>query len=52
MFAIQMFRNAFQSATCMLLSTIIVTASLTTGAFVADHAALPDRYSVTVTQLS
>jgi hypothetical protein len=52
MFAIQMSRNVFQSATCMLLSVIIVTASLTIGALGADHAALHDRYSVTVIQLS
>jgi hypothetical protein len=52
MFAIQTSRNALQSATCMLLSVIIVTASLTIGAFAADYAALHDRYSVTVTQLS
>ena len=52
MFAIQKSRNVFQSATCMFLSVIIVTASLAIGAIGADYAALHHRYSVTVTQLS
>ena len=52
MFAIQMSRNVFQSATCMLLSVIIVTAGLTIGALGADLAAMHARYSVTITQLS
>ena len=52
MFTIQLSRNVFQSATCMLLSVMIVTASLTIGAFGADYAALNHNYSVTVTQLS
>ena len=49
MFAIQMSRNVFQSATCMLLSVIIVTAGLAIGALGADHAVLHTRYSVTIT---
>ncbi|MGH8177031.1 MAG: hypothetical protein ACREV5_12290 [Steroidobacter sp.] len=32
MFAIQLSRNVFQSAACMLLAVIIVTAGLTMGA--------------------
>jgi hypothetical protein len=52
MFATQMSHNAFQSATCMLLAAIIVSASLTIGAFGANYATVHDRYSVTVTQLS
>jgi hypothetical protein len=52
MFTIQLSRNVFQSATCMLLSAIIVTASLAIGAFGADHALLRHQYSVTITQLS
>lgn len=52
MFAIQMSRNVVQSAACMLLSVIIVTASLTIGALGADAAAQRSSYSVTVTQLS
>ena len=52
MFAIQLSRNVFQSAACMLLSVIIVTASLTVGVLGADAAAQQNRYSVTVTQLS
>lgn len=51
MFSIQLSRNVFQSATCMFLSIIIVTASLAIGAFGADRASLQQGYSVTVTQL-
>lgn len=52
MFAIQTSRNVLQSATCMLLSVIIVTASLAIGALGADYAMLRHQYSVTITQLS
>lgn len=52
MFTIQMSRNVVQSAACMLLSVIIVSASLTIGVLGADSAVLRGSYSVTVTQLS
>jgi hypothetical protein len=52
MFAIQLSRNVFQSATCMLLAAIIVTASLAIGVLGADYAMLRHQYSVTITQLS
>ena len=39
-----------QTAVCMILSAVIVTASLSLGAFAAEHAAR-DGYSVTVTQI-
>lgn len=52
MFAIQMSRNVFQSATCLLLSVIIVASSLMIGALGADNLASRHRYSVTITQLS
>ena len=42
-------RNA-QSVICMILSAVIVSASLSLGAFAAEHAAR-DGYSVTVTQI-
>ncbi len=40
-----------QSAVCMLLSALIVSVSLSLGAFAAERAA-DAGYSVTVTQLS
>jgi hypothetical protein len=39
-----------QTAVCMILSAVIVSVSLSLGAFVADRAA-HDGYSVTVTQI-
>jgi hypothetical protein len=39
-----------QAAICMLLSAVIVSASLSLGAFAASRAA-HDGYSVTITQL-
>lgn len=39
-----------QSAICMVLSAVIVTAGLSLGAFAADRAA-HDGYSVTITQI-
>ncbi len=39
-----------QSAVCMILSAVIVSASLSLGAFAAERAA-HDGYSVTVTQI-
>ena len=39
-----------QSAICMFLSAVIVSASLSLGAFAAERAA-HDGYSVTVTQI-
>ena len=50
MFAIQMSRNVFQSAACLVLSIMIVTTSLTIAALGADSS--NPNYSVTVTQLS
>jgi hypothetical protein len=52
MFTTQISRPVFQSAVCMLLSIIIVSASLAIGVLGADHVALRHGYSVTVTQLS
>ena len=40
-----------QSVVCMILSTVIVSVSLSLGAFAAEHAAAHDGYSVTVTQI-
>jgi hypothetical protein len=40
-----------QSAICMILSAVIVSASLSLGAFAAESAAAHDGYSVTVTQI-
>jgi hypothetical protein len=41
-----------QTAVCMILSAVIVSVSLSLGAFVAERAAAAhDGYSVTVTQL-
>ena len=39
-----------QSVVCMILSAVIVSISLSLGAFAAEHAG-HDRYSVTVTQI-
>jgi hypothetical protein len=39
-----------QSAVCTILSAVIVSVSLSLGAFAAEHAA-HDGYSVTVTQI-
>jgi hypothetical protein len=39
-----------QTAVCMILSAVIVSVSLSLGAFVAERAA-HDGYSVTITQL-
>lgn len=39
-----------QNVVCMVLSAVIVSASLSLGAFAADRAA-HDGYSVTVTQI-
>ena len=42
--------NKVQSAVCMVLAAVIVSVSLSLGAFAAEHAA-HDGYSVTVTQI-
>lgn len=39
-----------QTAVCMILSAVIVSVSLSLGAFAAEHAA-HDGYSVTITQI-
>ncbi|MGH8177032.1 MAG: hypothetical protein ACREV5_12295 [Steroidobacter sp.] len=52
MFAITEFSRITQRAVCMVLSAVIVTASLSLGALGAQSAVLQDGYSVTVTQLS
>jgi hypothetical protein len=52
MFAIQMSRNVFQSAACLVLSIMIVTTSLTIAALGTDYSVPNPNYSVTVTQLS
>jgi hypothetical protein len=44
-----------QSIVCMILSAVIVSGSLSLGAFAAEraeHAASHDGYSVTITQIS
>lgn len=51
MFAVTEFSRVTQRATCMLMSAVIVAASLSLGAFGAQSA-LQAGYSVTVTQLS
>ena len=48
MFTVTSHKN--QSAICMILSAVIVSVSLSLGAFAADHVA-NDGYSVTVTQI-
>jgi hypothetical protein len=40
-----------QTAVCMILSAVIVSGSLSLGAFAADSAAAHDGYSVTITQI-
>jgi hypothetical protein len=40
-----------QTAVCMILSAVIVSAGLSLGAFAAEHAARHDGYSVTITQI-
>jgi hypothetical protein len=40
-----------QNAVCMILSAVIVSGSLSLGAFAADRAS-HDGYSVTITQIS
>jgi hypothetical protein len=40
-----------QSAVCMILSAVIVSAGLSLGAFAAERAAHHDGYSVTITQI-
>ena len=40
-----------QNAICMILSAVIVSLSLSLGAFAAEHAARHDGYSVTITQI-
>jgi hypothetical protein len=51
MFAFNEISRVTQRAACMLMSAVIVAASLSLGAFGAQSA-LRDGYSVTVTQLS
>ncbi|HKE95306.1 MAG TPA: hypothetical protein VKB34_13425 [Povalibacter sp.] len=43
--------SKIQSAVCMILSAVIVSASLSLGAFAAEHAA-HNGYSVTITQIA
>ena len=43
--------HKFQSAVCMILSAVIISASLSVGAFAADRAAHHQGYSVTITEL-
>ena len=43
-------RSKTQSAVCMILSAVIVSVSLSLGAFAAERAA-QDGYSVTITQI-
>ena len=50
MFAFTEISRKAQSAICMMLSAVIVSASLSLGAFAAEYAA-NDGYSVTVTQI-
>jgi hypothetical protein len=50
MFALTPFGRITQRAVCMMLSAVIVAASLSLGAYGADRAAHSD-YSVTITQL-
>jgi hypothetical protein len=45
------FSRKAQSTVCMILAAVIVTASLSLGAFAAEHAAAHDGYSVTITQI-
>ena len=50
MFAFTEFSRSTQRTVCMLMAAVIVTASLSLGAFGAQSA-LHEGYSVTVTQL-
>jgi hypothetical protein len=43
--------SKIQSAVCMILSVVIISASLSLGAFAAEHAAHHHGYSVTITEL-
>lgn len=51
MFSLSINNSKVQSAVCMFLSALIVSVSLSLGAFAAERAA-DVGYSVTVTQLS
>jgi hypothetical protein len=51
MFTLTEFSRVTQRAVCMLMSAVIVAASLSLGAF-GSQSAPHDGYSVTVTQLS
>jgi len=48
MFAIT---HKLESAVCMILSAVIISASLSLGAFAAERATHQHGYSVTVTEL-
>jgi hypothetical protein len=50
MFAITDFTGNAQRAVCLMLSAVIVAASLSLGAY-GSQASLRDGYSVTITQL-
>ncbi len=52
MFTVNELGQVAQRTVCMLLSAVIVAASLSLGALGAQAAAAHDGYSVTVTQLS
>ena len=43
--------NKIQSAVCIILSAVIISASLSVGAFAADRAVHHQGYSVTITEL-
>lgn len=45
------FSRKAQSAVCMILAAVIVSVSLSLGAFAAEHAATHEGYSVTITQI-
>jgi hypothetical protein len=42
--------NKIQSAVCMILAAVIISASLSVGAFAAEHAT-HHGYSVTITEI-
>ena len=48
MFAIT---HKIESAVCMILSAVIISASLSLGAFAAERATQQHGYSVTITEL-
>ena len=50
MFALTVVNNKVQNAVCLVLAAVIVSVSLSLGAFAAEYAA-QDAYSVTVTQI-